>query len=484
MRSSMARSPKTAGISLTTRVALASALAASLGGAVAAVASGLTARELIHRHQDQTLLKATEDLASEMREEFEEEDEAEAELEYGPGGRTWQAVLLHELEDVKLPDARAALSQAGRFLTGDPTLARPAAGECLRTMEGTQPGHVCSVRSGEYLVTLGASEERERQQLGLFGRAVLFGALVGAILGWLLSRRVADWVLAPLYELRDRVREVHVDRLGGADPAASLALSKSSPGEVEELRQAIAQLVARLAQALGQARAFAAEAAHELRTPLTTIAGELELLSEQDDLSSSSLARSRAHFDHGRAQLERVRGQVADLASLVERLLVLTRTGDDAKLAHTETLDWSDLVELALGSLPPTRRERVQHEVEDDVMVRGDSTLLRALLSNGLDNALKFSSGPVRLKVYAQAGEARVEIMDTGSGIPATERQRVFAPFFRSGSARAAGTAGHGMGLALIAAVAQAHRGTAEFLPAEHGAHLCVRMPLWTQEAN
>ncbi|MFT3923857.1 MAG: HAMP domain-containing sensor histidine kinase [Myxococcales bacterium] len=460
--------PAKRGFSLTARVALASALAASLGGAVAALASGITARGLLQAHQNEHLLDAARELASEMREEFEEDDPEEQARDYGPAGRTLQAVLTHELGDVKLLGARAVLSQQGRVLAGDGLLARPPAGECVRSLLAAQPLRACSVSFDQGLLTLAASEERELEQLGLFGRAVLFGAVVGALLGWLLSRRVAQWVLAPLHELRDRVRAVHVDRVSSADAAHGLRLEKPSPGEVDELRQAIAQLVERLAGALEQARAFAAEAAHELRTPLTTIAGELELLAEHTEATSDAKG------------LARVRGQVGELSGLVERLLALARTADGLRLSEAELVDLSDVLALVREGFSAEARARLEVAQEDDVIVRGDTTLLRAMLGNALENAIKFSAGRVHVGIRRREGEAVIDVQDGGSGLGEVDRKLVFAPFFRAPSARLAGTPGHGMGLALIAAVAQAHGGSAEFLPAATGAHLRIGLPMWS----
>ncbi len=173
------------------------------------------------------------------------------------------------------------------------------------------------------------------------------------------------------------------------------------------------------AAALRQAQSFAAEAAHELRTPLTTLAGELELLEEVHDPGA----------------VARVRAQVSGLTGLVQRLLVLAQA-NRLPDAQREVVDLSDVASEALASLrDPTR---VTTRIDDDVIVRGDQTLLRALLQDALENALKFSSGPVQLRI-AQAGEACIEVDDEGPGIPAAERERVFQPFYRSPSARAGG---------------------------------------------
>ena len=114
-------------------------------------------------------------------------------------------------------------------------------------------------------------------------------------------------------------------------------------------------------------------------------------------------------------------------------------------------------------------------DLSDDVLVRGDGTLLRALVSNALDNALKFSRGNVVVSASHDAHACVVSVVDDGPGIPDEERARVFGAFYRTAASRASGAMGHGVGLALIAHVAAAHGGTAEFMPTTAGAHFACR---------
>ncbi|HEY6879450.1 MAG TPA: ATP-binding protein, partial [Polyangiales bacterium] len=146
--------------------------------------------------------------------------------------------------------------------------------------------------------------------------------------------------------------------------------------------------------------------------------------------------------------------------------------------AQMEVVDLTDVADAALAALD---RTRIEIEADDDVIVRGDQTLLRALVLNALENALKFSEGPVALRIR-KGSEARIEVDDRGPGVPPEERERVFRPFYRSALARAGGASGHGIGLALIARVAWVHGGRAEFVESPRGAALRVHLPLWRSE--
>lgn len=449
--------------SLKGRVALASAAAAALGGSVAALSAGVAARELISAHEASALRDAAHEVVDELneeREEGDEDDDAERDAPATSSPRTLEQMLAHELDDLKLPSARAVIRDGQRALAGDASLPAVPLGECRLEQRAGTPLRACSVRFGQRRLTLAVEAAAERRRGALIARALWIGVLSGALLGGLFSFLVSRWALAPLSELRDHVRAVRPDQ-----PSAG-GLSGALPQpELEELRAAIANLVQRLSEALSHAQAFAAEAAHELRTPLTVIAGELELLSggERDD----ALA------------LARVQRQVSELISLVQRLLVLARP---AQLEPTagELVDMGDVLAQVRATLPPEAQQRLHALVADDVVVRGDPALLRAMLANALENALKFSSGAVELTIAGASGEAQIDLVDSGPGIAAEERERVFAPFYRSRAARAGRAEGHGLGLALIARVAQAHAGAALFLPAVRGAHLRIRLPLWT----
>jgi signal transduction histidine kinase len=454
--------------SLAGRVALASALAAALGGISAALSTGVTARELVSQQEQKSVRAEAKDLAKEVLEELEEDaDEYRAALAgaapVAPGvDPLLTLVLAHELEDVKLPSALAAIHDARGLLAGAPDLPRPERNECVLVTHRERPLRACTVAMRGRMLTLAASAGGERERSTLIVRALWVGLSLGALLGGLVGYFLSRWALSPLQQLRDRVRAMPSD-----DPHASRLGDVSPQLEVEELRSAIANLVERLGAALKQAQSFAAEAAHELRTPLTTIGGELELIAESGASDPAALAR--------------VRTQVAGLTELVQRLLVLAQPSR-LPPESAELVDLSDVAEAALAAFAPDRGARVQTRLADDVIVRGDAALLRALLVNALDNALKFSSDDVDLSIGSADGQARIDVIDRGVGIAAAERERVFMPFYRAAAVRAGGTGGHGIGLSLIARVAWSHGGQAQLLEQAVGTHLSVRLPLWNSK--
>lgn len=454
---------------LVRRVAMVSAVAAAVGGAAAASFAGVLAGRLVASHEDETVLAAAVELADEVDEELDaspddEGDEDDDDIQRDADGRpVLTSVLAHELEDVKLPLATASIVEGGVVIAGDAALPAVGAGRCTADEIGGVARRVCAATlDGGRQVVLGVSAEDERERWTLMAWALVAGALVGAAIGGMVSHRSAAWALRPVSELRDRVRCIDA-----ASPRPELLDPEARHAEIEELRRAIAQLVERLGASLSHAQSFAALAAHELRTPLALLAGELELMIE---------AATDERAD--RESLVRLHRLVQSLTVLAQRLLVLAGPGR-VPVEQGEAIDLADVVEAVRAGLPPGQVERLRLEVEDDVIVRGDHELLRSLVHNAVENAMKFSAAEVELTVRG-GDEAVIDVVDHGPGIPAADRAQVFVPFYRSPEARAGGTPGHGVGMALIAHVAESHGGHAELLDCDFGTHLRVRLPRWS----
>jgi two-component system, OmpR family, phosphate regulon sensor histidine kinase PhoR len=200
-------------------------------------------------------------------------------------------------------------------------------------------------------------------------------------------------------------------------------------------------------------RDFVANASHELKTPVAAVRALAETL----------LTALPDDPEAGRRFAERI-GREA------ERLDVLTRDLLDLSRVERGTLDVEpvDLVGLAkevvggYGDLAEERRIRLRAELQPQVSMRGDRAQLGLLLSNLLDNALRFTpaKGTVCVRLDTTESRAVIQVSDTGQGIPAGELPRVFERFYRVDKARARQTGGTGLGLAIVRHVAEAHGGT------------------------
>ena len=419
------------------RTVLGIALASS---ALTAGATGLLAERLLLRAEDDRLRGA----ALHLLDEVHGLDEAPA-----------SQMADHELSE--LAGARMGITLfAGERRLGGATGIAPVHGCAWSSVPGQEGLRRCGEeRSGRLAVS-----EQYLAFVPLMRRWLMSAALLaalGAVVSSLaMSRRMARWAARPLTELSESLAELHP----GMPPPTPFK-TPARYAEVDAVRVALVELLGRSQEALEQSRRFSANAAHELRTPLTTLRIELELQAEN------------AHPPDTAAALARLLRTVISLGTLVERLLVLAE-GSRRTLELAETVHLEDLLQEVLLGLPSEAVGRVQVQLQGVGRIRGDAHLLRQLLENAVDNALKFSGrGPVRVRIQ-DAGEATLlEFLDEGPGVSREDSARVFEPFYRSPLARAQHP-GHGIGLSLVALIARAHDARVEFLEAERGAHLRV----------
>lgn len=219
-------------------------------------------------------------------------------------------------------------------------------------------------------------------------------------------------------------------------------------------------------------RRFTADASHELRGPLTLIRTQVEV----------ALARDREREDYERV-LRSVRSEVEHLGRVTDHLLLLAQA-DAGTLAPLLTeVDVADLVEELAARWHATAAARgvelAVHAPESGT-VRADPDLLRRVLDNLLDNAVRASPrlGVVELRAAREDGHWALEVADQGPGVRAELRGRLFERFAHADHASTRREGGAGLGLALSAAVARAHGGTLELVSRpEAGAVFRLRLP-------
>jgi signal transduction histidine kinase len=198
---------------------------------------------------------------------------------------------------------------------------------------------------------------------------------------------------------------------------------------------------------------FVALVSHELRTPLTSILGYLEMVIDED---RDPLSSDQRDF------LTTVERNVVRLSRLVEDLLFVARLDAGRMEVARRRLDLSGVLEEAAYSAKPAADAKdVQLDVELGTLpaVEGDRARLAQLVDNLVSNAVKFTpaGGRVAIRAANGSGRVRVEVSDTGIGIPADELPRLFTRFFRASTARTTETPGTGLGLAISQSIAEAH---------------------------
>ena len=252
--------------------------------------------------------------------------------------------------------------------------------------------------------------------------------------------------LSPLAQLQERIRARPPDDLSPID-------SRQVPEEISPLVGSLNEMLARLAHTIDAQKRFIADAAHQMKTPLAGMRMQSELALRQVD--PGEIHRS----------LEQLAKSSESATRLVNQLLALARAEnqphagmalaplDLAALAREVVLDWvpaSFTHEIDLGyEAPPNWKGR-------PLEIAGNALMLRELLSNLIDNALRYTpaGGSVTVRVRASNEHALLEVEDTGPGIAPGERPRVFERFYRI---LGSGAPGSGLGLAIVREIAQQH---------------------------
>ncbi len=246
--------------------------------------------------------------------------------------------------------------------------------------------------------------------------------------------------LAPLKRLESQLANRTAEAL------SPIELTQA-PREVQSLATTLNQLLTTLRRSLSQEKRFLNDAAHQLRTPLAGLISQTELAMEEKDPEAL------------RDRLAKVRTGAQRSAHLVHQLLSLARTEaevslvplDIAALAREVAREWTPRA-LAAGV-------DLGYEGEASVMARADKLLLREALSNLIDNALRYAgrNSTVTLRAGVRNGQPVVEVEDSGPGLQSADLERVFERFWRASEL----PGGCGLGLAIVAEIAQRHQGTA-----------------------
>jgi two-component system OmpR family sensor kinase len=299
---------------------------------------------------------------------------------------------------------------------------------------------------------------REALALGAALRTLLPFVLVLPLLGFLIWRLVGREVRF----LETTARAVASRSPESLEPIAGEAV----PDEIRPLVASLNDLLARLGTALSQQRQFIADAAHELRTPLTALRLQLQLAQRARD--EGEREKALATLGEG----------IARATHVVEQLLAMARQDPAAQAMERKPVDLASLVKEVVEAAAPIAEQKGLRLVLDARFqgqdMPGDRVALRALVENLVDNAIRYTdAGSVTVRTYPALKEAVFEVEDTGPGIPAAERDRVFDRFYR-GSGVAEG--GSGLGLSIVRRIAERHHGKVELADGANGHGLVARV--------
>jgi two-component system, OmpR family, sensor kinase len=248
-----------------------------------------------------------------------------------------------------------------------------------------------------------------------------------------------------------------VERWGEGDLSARI--DESGSDELAFLAQRFNHAAERVETLLKSHKSLLANASHELRTPLARIRMGLELMEPQASPAFK----------------EEIQRNIAELDQLVDEILLASRL--DARESDIGFIEAVDLTGLAAEECARAGAELVPTDDGRALVVQGVAKLLRRAVRNLLENARRYSSGPVTVELRREGDHAVVRVRDQGPGVPAEERERIFEPFYRlAGASERYG--GVGLGLALVRAITQRHHGSVKCeAPDGAGACFVVRIP-------
>jgi two-component system sensor histidine kinase GlrK len=261
-------------------------------------------------------------------------------------------------------------------------------------------------------------------------------------------------------------------RLLGARELSS-PIEVHGPRDVEDLGKQLDWLRRRIQELEHQKTTFLRHISHELKTPLTTLREGSELLAE-------SLAGSSPE----EAEISRImQSNSLHLQRLIEDLLQFGKTQElitDLRIAESVDLEALIRATVATQSVASSAKGICVEQDLEPVSVRGDENKLRILIDNLLANAIKYTPGGGRVTIglRAHGSWAVIDVRDTGPGIDAAEREKIFEPFQQGLAEYEASVKGTGLGLAIAKEYAEAHDGYIKVVDAEHGAHFRVVVPL------
>jgi len=284
--------------------------------------------------------------------------------------------------------------------------------------------------------------------------------VLAAVGGYLILRRT----FRPLDTITDTAEAI--------GEAKDLSLRIGLPpgkDEFSRLAETFDRLFDRLERSFEAERQFTADASHELRSPVSVIKGACEYGLKYDETA-----------EERRETLDMIHRQSVKMSELISRMLTMTRLEQGTELPDMKEVDVCALT-AEIAAEYPHFGSRLQTDLKDSIIVRGDPALLSRLLRNLIDNAFKYGKpeGHVWVSVEKTHSEVLLRVRDDGIGISTEQQDKVWQRFYQVDASRNEETGGAGLGLAMVEQIARLHGGymTLESVP-KVGSTFTLHLPL------
>ena len=333
--------------------------------------------------------------------------------------------------------------------------------------EGTDdPARLLATRARaaqrDLVVVVGTPLDDRDDALKNLATLLLIGGPIALLLAALAGYGVAAAALRPVERMRRQAAAIQA-----AAPGQRLSVPPADD-EIRRLGETLNEMLGRLEAGIERERRFVADASHELRTPLAVLKAELDLAlaGERDVAELQSALRSAS-------------GETDRLVSLAEDLLVLARVEHGRLPIRLEEVRVAELLARVAARFTRQADERGAELViapAHEITVSADPLRIEQALGNLIDNALRHGGSHIVVAAVLSAGRLELHVTDDGRGFPPDFIEDAFERFTRADAAR--GRGGAGLGLAIVATIAQAHGGDAAALNRdEGGADVWIAVP-------
>ena len=274
---------------------------------------------------------------------------------------------------------------------------------------------------------------------------ILFPLLIvfSAIAGYLMSRRA----LSPVEKITQTVRNIQQEN----DLSRRVHLKQGS-AEIYTLAETFDSMLDTIEAGLKRERQFSSDVSHELRTPLSVLQMQCDAMLERDDLD-----------DQTRTQIEVLQRKIRNLSSMISQLLLLSRADRGQEKLQKEDLDLSELAEMLTEEYEEIAAERhitLQADIQPDIHLHADQTLMIRLFANLLQNAITYNRehGAITMTLK-QEDDIILTVQDTGIGISEEHLPHIWERFYQADPSRS-DTESSGLGLSMVKWIVEAHQGT------------------------
>jgi two-component system OmpR family sensor kinase len=421
-------------------------------------------------------LQRTDSNLAELSEAFLSTVQAEMLDDHGPEAprmAVQEAIVEHHYRDhvFAILDSKGVLLASSKDLPGEAVPAGLLASESFqkllwldsgevdrqfRKINGGRSGYRAVVRRfslrGQIytlviLQSLHAQQEMLEEVRVTFAWVIPVAILLASVGGYFLARKS----LAPVVAMSSQAGRISAKNLHERLPI------QNAKDELGRLAASFNELLERVDQSFERQRRFMSDASHELRTPAAILRGESEV----------ALSRTERPAEEYRESLAVLHAEAQRLTQIVEDLFTLTRADAGQYPLSPQEFYLDELVAdctHAARSLASAKQIILTCEVPEELPIRADEALLRRMILNLLDNAIKYTPAGGRVTVTCErsGAEYALSVTDSGEGIPAELQQRVFERFFRVDKARTRSEhdgGGAGLGLSIARWIAEAHHG-------------------------